>query len=67
VKDLVGWIGAHCAWKVVRQHGGWINFESAVRGQRHCHWGDGSSDPIDCKLMRSGDAVRGPFKHVVLQ
>jgi hypothetical protein len=67
VKELVGCTRAHCAWKVVRRHGGWINFESAVRGQRRCHWSAGSEDPIDCKLLRSGDVVHGPFKHEVLQ
>jgi hypothetical protein len=67
VKDRVGWMRAHSAWMVVRQHGGWINSESAVRGQRRCHGDDGSRDPVGYKSSRSGDVVGRAINHEVSQ
>jgi len=65
VKDF-GWVCACFARKVV-QHGGWTYFENAVTDQRLCHWHGGSCGPLDYTFMRSGDIVRGPVRHEVLE
>jgi hypothetical protein len=58
---LLLWICAPFAWKVVRQHDGYIYFENAITGQRRCHWDGSVWGHTDYSFMRSGDVSYGPF------
>ena len=58
---LLARIGAPFAWKVVRQHDGYVYTENAITGQRRCHWTGTVCGHMDYKFMRSGDVAYGPF------
>jgi hypothetical protein len=58
---LLAWICASFAWKVVRQHDGYIYFENAIMGQRSRRWDDSAWGRVDYKFMRSDDVSYGPF------
>jgi hypothetical protein len=57
---LLAWICASFAWKVVRQHDGYIYFENAIMGQRSRRWDDSAWGRVDYKFMRSDDVSYGP-------
>jgi hypothetical protein len=56
---LLTWFRAPFAWKVGRQHDGYIYSENAVTGRRSCHWAGSFWGHIDYSFMRSGDVSYG--------
>jgi hypothetical protein len=57
--NLLAWVRAPFAWKVVRQHDCYTYSENAVTGQRSCRWDGSGWGHIDCSLCARGMSPTG--------